>query len=349
MDFFSGFDDDLIAEGTVKEVEEQTFETLPREEGWFLDCPASEVEQGVFDTVTLTKHKADYYYIKKDFTMAAEKYEEMLSYLLPNNIATRRECLENIARCYLRQGFLCKCLGYCNLLHETSKTVEHLTASLSCYLDLYLKCQCYELALPYCMKLITMHKYNPHFWSRFTFCVSKLYLIDLHNVSTMQNFNVDLRSKCSCENKVCIDKESENEDISIFLNQSSDNRNLIVMFCILMIKNILNSTKNTSVGICLEDIKWRVEMVDKDIKLLTEGINKDSLNAVCYVVTKNVFGTSYANAEADSTVEGDFVDRGSSKFKNEQGSDATFESVISMGSVDFYRTWFEHWISNIVQ
>ena len=337
--FFSTFDDGLFTEETKKDVGHQIFVSEFKEEQWFLKENHNSDSNGVTDTLTLTKHRADYYYLNKHYRDAIKLYKKMLMNLPENNIVTTRECHENIARCSFKEGLYCSSLLHSNLLHQSSKTIEHLTVSLSCLLDSLLHSCRYKEACLCCMRLLTIHKYSSFLWLRLAMIFCKLFSFNNFLETNKKFFHLEgksLKCQCSVDNCAVMADEEKDEYLSIVMELDMSTKNLYVLFSLMMARDILVSTRGTSVGIALADIDNKLICVEADISSFSLRIPESSSSMLKNLVRKFVFGRSLdLNEEAE-----EFVDRGSSKFKNEQSEDVTPSTVMEMNCRSFCSVWF---------
>lgn len=334
------------------------FEARNEDPAWFMDEALQESFQNCKDEVAIIKYTADYQYLKGELLQAVENYEKMIEILPKNNVVTRRECYENITRCAIKLDKFCVGLRYSILLQDSSKTIEQLTVSLSCIIDTNLSCGLYSTAVLYCMKLIRIHRLNSHVWQRLAFALACDRLISVPNTAGLQKMQFRKhRAVCDCQKPDClialenaqlgnyqnsIDKCSQDptnsRDVSLPIVVEKKRDLLIVLFCIMMSKYILNSIKGTAVGFSAQTIMLQIELLDKDVALLKRTLDSGTLDALHLIVTKNVFGFSNEDKRDHVDTE-EFVDQGSCKF---QPIDIEVSVPIVLGVTwdTFYEDWF---------
>ena len=263
----------------------------------------------------------------------------MLDLLPDNNIVTNRECHENIARCAVKEKLFCLSLRHCNLLHQSSKTLDHLSVSLSCLLETNLLALRLAEAYICCIRLITIHKYSSHLWARLSVILSKLFFhscVLKSDKKFMCSPGSSSQLECKCGVDDCAAALTEEEqNLEVFLGINDCTKTLLLLFTLMMSKSILASTQGTAVGIAGEETNEKFKCVQKDISSLSENVPNSSLLAINNLVRKFVFGSS-----PESSVEEEFIDRGSSKYKNEHSCDVTPTAVLEMDCNRFSSYWF---------
>lgn len=346
MEDVFGFDDGLFPEeDKATRSDEVQFVAHYADSGWFLCSLSNKVgssskelskkcESG--NQVSLLKFKGDYLYLRKDFKTAISHYQQMLKLLPPSNIGTRRECCENLARCCSKTGDHCAALHYGNLLHQSSKTVEQLTVSLSCLADICICSGIMEQGALSCMQLITIHKLNSHVWLKFAYKLACLFKVDLSGVLKIMKINrgTDCHS-CCCDRKDCLAKEKN--DLSHVLKVP--NEKVLVLFCVMMTRYILSGVQGTAVGFAAETITTQLSHLDEDIEVLASELaeHKQQLD---YIVTKFVFGYN-KDLKIDCSEGKDFEDRGSSKFVPSEEIEVSFSTVVGVTWEKFSEKWFK--------
>ncbi|KAF2357452.1 Tetratricopeptide-like helical domain, partial [Trinorchestia longiramus] len=329
------FDDTLFSEEKKETSCNVQFEAHHQDPCWFLSVDINNPPSYI-DKLALLKHKADYFYLKNNYQSAISFYEQMLALLPDNNVVTRRECYENLAWCYSKDKMHCKSLLFSHLLHLTSRTVEHLTVSLTCIMDMHASCSAYPGALLACIKLISVHKLNSHLWLRLAFILSRILEVEASGLATLVKIQHDVDQHC-CDEDFC----AAGIPGSFFSGWEGRNKNILVLFCLMMSKYIMTGVRGTSIGFTAAILRNNIDKIDEEITRLDKSsVLCDTLiSQLDCIVTKNVFGYD-RNQSNGSEEKSDFVDRGSSKFKGEI-IDVSFRSVSSYTFDDFHHEWFD--------
>ncbi|XP_018007414.1 uncharacterized protein LOC108665192 [Hyalella azteca] len=327
MDDIFALDDTLFVSTQKEKSTDHFFEAQYQNSLFFLDIDPDDPPPHI-DKTALLKHKADYYYLKQNYSKATDYYEQMLSLVPDSSVVTRRECQDNLARCYSKQNLHCKALQFSHALHQTSKTVEHLTVSLTSLLDSHIACGLLPQALMSCMKLLAIHKLNSHLWLRLAYLMSCLSKINLPAVSSMQKvYPRPLPHECSCDNDCCMNCVPES-----FLHEMQGYKGkILTLFSLMMSLNIMKGVIGTSVGFAATAVEQSIETLTTEISSLELMLNvSTSLNVrLDRLVTKNVFGYDKLYSEEQCS------DQGSSKFRGEI-VDINFDSVNAYLFEDFF-------------
>ncbi|CAL4129295.1 unnamed protein product [Meganyctiphanes norvegica] len=334
---FGDFDDDLFAEERQKVAIDEQYSARFCDPGWF-QKDFSEDQISKEDELSLRKYEAEYFFWKKDYKDAVTKYEEALELTKSNNTATHRECYEGLVRCFIKIGENCKAVKYATKLHESSKNDDQRTVSFSVLIEAHLAAGDLSQALTAAQSLVTLHGANSDVWLKLGYVYSCIYGITLPQVETILNnhkikktenistMNCTLGCMCSevCKNKTKL----------ISNNQNYEKGLKIIASCLYRCTTILKSTHHTAVGFSKDINEKCREKVKADIDALNLS---DSMKlAVIPKVKEDVYGPNYISREdIIESQNTDFVDRGSSKFQNDE-KDSQVEELLC----DFEKKWF---------
>lgn len=329
------FDDGLFPEEQKEEPLEQKFDARYEDPAWFLQPGVVDKTQDSKNEVSIVKFKADYHYLKGDMLQALEQYQKMLGLLPKNNIVTKRECYECLARCSVKVGKFCDSIFYSELLQASSKTVEQLTVSLSCLMDINMYSGLYQFSGLYAMKLLRIHRLNAHIWQRLAYILACKSGVSVPSTARLQNMvnNPTILQTCHCDRKYCPLRVTETKKLQYAVCETDS---LLVLFCLMMCKYILTSTRGTALGFSADAISNQIIKLDQDIILLTR--ENTNFNKLDKIVTKHVFG--YDKDFKLDSVNSEFVDRGSSKFISTD-IEVSFAKVMSVTWGNFNETWFD--------
>ncbi|CAH1798149.1 unnamed protein product [Owenia fusiformis] len=183
---FAGFDNSLFEET------EKTIKVIPKSYNakvcsseWFND----NIEENLDDLekMKIIKYKADFAYMKKDFSTAVEAYEsclEMITDVLYNSSGMKKEILDAKARCYIALNEHDKALEIAtNLYEESGDTMEQKTATLTLMFDIFQSCNDTNKECVTIQRLLVLNSYNPTLWYK----LAGIYKHKLDNAGLSQN------------------------------------------------------------------------------------------------------------------------------------------------------------------
>lgn len=169
MEIGASFDDDFFEKSPDKK------EKVPLQYNakicspkWFMDPQC--IDDGHPDLLKNLRHQADFCYFTNKYEDACKIYQRCLEIVPANNSVVRRECMENLARSYLRMGQSEKSLEWALRLHEIAYTADQLLVAYN-----LLAVVCHKLgrfaeeneALECCLEA---HRLFPDLWLRFAYC-----------------------------------------------------------------------------------------------------------------------------------------------------------------------------------
>lgn len=201
---FADLDDDLFSKERQRNSIDEEYSARFCHHHWFLEV-TPDLLVSEEDNLSVAKYSADYFFFKKDYGAAVEKYEGVLSILPVANTTVRRECYEGIARSYIKMGMPNKAVEFAEKMHKTSKTMEQTTVSSSVLIDTNIAAENYPEALSASQLLVSLHPFNSDVWLKLACVYAYLYDIKLTNVNellfapfTSKNVTVK-RTKCEVD------------------------------------------------------------------------------------------------------------------------------------------------------
>lgn len=181
---FADFDDDLFEEKHQRDSFVIEYSARICDPCWFMQVHPSQFVSPD-DELNAEKYVADYLFLNKKYDAALAKYEEIFNKFPPGNTASRRECLESLARCHIKRGTPYKGVNYADKLHSTSRNSDQATVSCSVLLDVNIAAGRYSEALIVAQTLVTLHPENCHLWIKLGYVYACMYEILLPNVQEL--------------------------------------------------------------------------------------------------------------------------------------------------------------------
>lgn len=281
---FAGFDDDLFEEKPSRGTVAKDYQARMCEAGWFMEVkPDQLVSQE--DEFGVKKFTADYLYLNKSFDVAAAKFEEILVGLPETSTTSRRECQENMARCYMKAGTPDMAVVHAETVHSTSKTHDQLTVSYCLLMDVYLAIGRYDDALIAGQNLISLHPDNGHFWMKLGYVYACIKRVILPNVASVLTAHLPAPEKTGMvpaaeasdlqENSLdCLQNNTHKGELysaqKVSEQENANKDVLIVAACLHRSYYILLKTEGTAIGFALSNTKFFKEKLLGDLKFLLD-------------------------------------------------------------------------------
>ena len=315
MEMFDNFDEDLFITEQEKPAPNLNYIAKQCNPCWFLSDEIQESE----DKINILRHKADYYYLRRDYASAASEYKAIIDELNPSaSNVTKREIFENLSRSLIETGEVVEAKNLALKVHDMSLNNDHYTVSFSLLCDVYLaNNEFYDLVLA-SMNLVNFHQVNSDMWLKLLFSYGVYFNIPLVIVNKLLNKSGKIPSRDSTI------------DDKIYTNKKE-----IICACLVRVIDILESVRSTSNGFTLElNLKYQ--------KALNEELNNLGLSSNFINLAKKKMTVIGFFSKDENSLE--FVDRGSSKFQPQKKNDFNYQHITSLS--DFENKWF-NWIKDI--
>ncbi|XP_062841746.1 uncharacterized protein C8orf76 [Trichomycterus rosablanca] len=175
----STFDDSVFEESRNKDslTVPPSYKPKSCDSEWF--CYHEKFED-VLDEQKTMKYRADLKYRKKQYQGAIEDYLACLPLVQNNNLSTKRDLLEGIARCYSHLGHRKQALETCEKLRKETSNTCHLTSVLQLELSIHKEGADLISSISILQQLCSIHPYNPWNWLQ----LATSYQTHLQNIST---------------------------------------------------------------------------------------------------------------------------------------------------------------------
>ncbi|KAK4305962.1 hypothetical protein Pmani_022159 [Petrolisthes manimaculis] len=346
---FADFDDDLFVEKPENKKSPSEYNARVCEDGWFLDIAPSNIVSAE-DELGVLKFSSEYYFMKKNYNAARRKFEETLDILPESNSTTRRECFEGLSRCCLKSNDTSGAVQYAKQLHSTSRNSEQHSVSFTMLIDAYLCSKRNREALHAAQSLTTLHPDNSQVWTKLGFTYACVYNVAVPNVSKLVCAHLPINSEnsegtCAVNLKdtnpsllhtgsLIDESDAVQRSIQIkdeqHINDVTERGVWLVCACLQRAYTLLKKTEGTAVGFAVSYSHLYQKHLMDDLQKLLDG---NSLSKLQEAVHSN---DKYCNTSTNSTPDNgdEFIDRGSSKFKND-------DKIVDVRSIGLSESSFE--------
>lgn len=192
MNFGAELDDDLFETPNYKKDESSNI-YIPKvcNSEWFNSDSYNNCE----DASNLLKFQAYHLYYHRKYMESAQKYIKCLEMLDDsNNLATKRDCLEGIARSFLHLEMHEEALQYALQLHSLSQNIDQNIVDWNLLGDICHQTKRYKDELQYLQNCLKYHPWNYDFWLRLAFCYARIFEIQLNSKLQCDLLNVPIQS-----------------------------------------------------------------------------------------------------------------------------------------------------------